>query len=93
MLEVALHNPRQHKQFRRESGPLVLARAGQEPALWTTVDEGEACPDARIEIVPQLAGVSLAVAGCEAECTATQLQSDGTAAASPGQFHRRRHAI
>ena len=67
MLEVALHNPRQHKQFRRDSGPLVLARASADPALWTTVDDGEAWPNARIEIVPQVAGVSLAVAGCEAE--------------------------
>jgi len=67
MLEVTLHNPRQHKQFRRSSGPLVLARASQEPALWTTVDDGAACPNARIEIVPQPSGVSLAVAGCETE--------------------------
>jgi hypothetical protein len=37
MFEVAVYNPRQHKQFRRESGSLVLARAGQADALWTTV--------------------------------------------------------
>ncbi len=67
MLEVAFHNPRQHKQFCRDSGPLVLARASQEPALWTTVDESEASPKARIEIVPQRSGVSLAVTGCEVE--------------------------
>ena len=68
MLEIALHNPRQHKQFCRESGSLVLARATHEPALWTTVDRGLDCPDPRVEIIPQLDGVSLAVAGCEAEC-------------------------
>ncbi len=68
MLEIALHNPRQHKQFCRESGPLVLARATLEPALWTTVDRGLDCPDTRIEIIPQLDGVSLAMAGCEAQC-------------------------
>src|SRR4029079_19348883 len=67
-LEVALHNPRQHKQFRRDSGPLVLACASQAPALWTTVDAGEAGPDARIEIVPQVTGAALSVAGCQAEC-------------------------
>jgi adenylate cyclase len=67
MLEVALHNPRQHKQFCREAGPLVLARASEATALWTTVAAGEACPDARIEIVPQIAGVALAVAGCEVD--------------------------
>jgi adenylate cyclase len=67
MLEVALHNPRQHKQFRRESGSLVFARAITEPALWTTVNEGEPCSVAHIEIVPQRAGVSLTVVGCEAK--------------------------
>jgi adenylate cyclase len=67
MLEVAFHNPRQHKQFRRDSGPLILARASQEPALWTTVDEGAASLGARVEIVPQCAGVTLAIVGCEAE--------------------------
>jgi adenylate cyclase len=63
MLEVALYNPRQHKQFCRDSGPLVLARASQDAALWVTADEPTACADARIEIVPQLAGVSLAISG------------------------------
>jgi adenylate cyclase len=67
MLEVALHNSRQHKQFRRTSGPLVLTRASQEPAIWSTVDEGELAADVRIEIVPQPSGVSLAVAGCKTE--------------------------
>src|SRR5258705_12768504 len=67
MLEVALHNPRQHKQFRSESGPLVLARDSEPSAIWTTVDAGEAWSDARIEIVSQVAGVALVVAGCRAE--------------------------
>lgn len=68
MLEVALHNPRQHKQFRRETGALLLARASHESALWTTVDRGADRPDALVEIVPLAGGVSLAMAGCEAEC-------------------------
>jgi class 3 adenylate cyclase len=67
MLEVALHNPRQHKQFRRASGPLVLTRASDEPAIWSTADEAETSAAARIEILPQPAGVSLAVAGCKTE--------------------------
>jgi adenylate cyclase len=67
MLEVALHNPRQHQQFRRESGSLVLAPRSQEPALWTTADKGETCPDGCIEIVPQHTGVSLAVGGSKAK--------------------------
>src|SRR5258705_757835 len=68
MLEVAINNPRQHKQFRSDSGPLVLARDSEPSALWTTVGVGEAGQDARIEIVPQVAGVVLAVAGCQADC-------------------------
>jgi adenylate cyclase len=67
MLEVALHNPRQHKQFRRASGQLVLTRASEEPAIWSTADEAETAADVRIEIVPQPAGVSLAVAGRKTE--------------------------
>src|SRR3954463_12239304 len=67
MLEVALLNPRQHKQFCCDSGPLVLARSLQEPALWTIVGEGETCRDAHIEIMPQRPGVSLIVEGCDAQ--------------------------
>src|SRR5689334_21605525 len=67
MLEVAFHNPRQHQQFCRASGPLVLARAGQGQTLWTTVDEGIASSEARIEIAPKHEGVSFAVPGHEAE--------------------------
>lgn len=68
MLEVALHNPRQHKQFRPGSSPLVLARAGRELALWTAIDRGENNPNAIIEIALHPDGVSLAMAGCEPEC-------------------------
>lgn len=67
MLEVAVHNPRQHRQFQRDSGPLVLARPDQGPAIWTTINEGEAGSDARIKIAPERTGVSLAMAGCEAK--------------------------
>ncbi len=68
MLEVALHNSRQHKQFRRERGPLVLARDSRASAVWTPVDRGAEFPDALLEIVPSSDGVSLTLAGCEAEC-------------------------
>jgi len=68
MLEVALHNPRQHKQFRGGPGPLVLARTGHKSALWTAADRVVNSSDSFIEIVPQRTGVSLALAGCEAEC-------------------------
>ena len=81
MLEVALHNPRQHQQFRSDSGSLVLARGSQGPALWTTVDAGEASSDTRVEIVPEAAGVVLAVAGCDAHC-------DGSSIGNPIQNGR-----
>ncbi len=68
MLEVTLHNPRQHKQLRRSSRPLLLARTSHEPALWATADRGTIGSEARIEIVPQPGGVSLEMFGCEAEC-------------------------
>jgi adenylate cyclase len=68
MLEVALHNPRQHKQFRGGPGPLVLARIGHKSALWTAADRGANRSDSFIEIVPQRTGISLALAGCEAVC-------------------------
>ncbi|HVT30148.1 MAG TPA: adenylate/guanylate cyclase domain-containing protein [Lacipirellulaceae bacterium] len=67
MLEVALHNPRQHKQFRREDGAIVLARADRDSAIWTPVERGSKLADALVEIVHQSDGVSLAMAGCEAE--------------------------
>lgn len=67
MLEVALHNPRQHKQVCCDSGPLVFARANRDAGLWTTVDQCEVDSDARIEIVPERAEVSLAVTGRDAE--------------------------
>jgi class 3 adenylate cyclase len=66
MFEVAVYNPRQHKQFRRESGSLVLARAGQADALWTTVEGSEPESDARVEFLLQHEGVSLALPGCDA---------------------------
>jgi adenylate cyclase len=68
MLEVALHSPRQHKQFRSDSSPLIIARASQAPAIWMTVDAGESSPNARIEIASHVAGVTLALAGCQIDC-------------------------
>jgi class 3 adenylate cyclase len=67
MLEVAVHNPRQHKQFRCESGPLVLACAGHDAPLWTTFAENESLPRARVEFTRQPDGISLALRGCEAK--------------------------
>src|SRR5262245_46933668 len=67
MLEVALHNPRQHKQLRGGCGPLVLARSSREPALWEAVNEVEVGTESYIDIAPQLAGIALTVAGRETE--------------------------
>jgi adenylate cyclase len=69
MLEIALHNARQHQQFRSQGDALVLARAKGEPSLWIPVDAaktGEA--DALVEIAPDGKGIALAMAGCEGEC-------------------------
>jgi adenylate cyclase len=69
MLEIAFHNPRQHRQFQHEAGPLVLSRADADAAVWTAIDRDQsAFPNALVEILPQGDGVALAMAGCEAEC-------------------------
>lgn len=67
MFEVALYNPRQHKQL-RESGSLVLVRGKSETAVWTTVDRRAESANAIVEIVLHSNGISLALAGCEGEC-------------------------
>lgn len=69
MLEIALYNPRQHRQFHHASGSLLLARSDVNGSLWTPVDEHAARrTDALVEIVPHVGGVALAMAGCEGEC-------------------------
>jgi adenylate cyclase len=68
MFEVALYNPRQHKQFRGGSTPLVLARTEDGPTLWTAADRCADGINALLEIIPQRRGISLSLAGCEAEC-------------------------
>ena len=69
MLNVALHNPRQHRQLQHSQGPLVLARMGSDHSVWMPVDRGKAqSAKARLEIVPGADGIVLAMTGCEAEC-------------------------
>ncbi len=69
MLNVALHNPRQHRQLQHSQGPLVLARMGSDRTVWTPVDRGKAkSAEALLEIVPGTDGIVLAMTGCEAEC-------------------------
>ncbi len=69
MLEIAFHNPRQHRQFQHGAGPLVLSRADAGPAVWTAIDRDQSArPNVLVEILPQGDGVALAMAGCEAEC-------------------------
>ncbi len=68
MLEVTLHNSRQHKQFCLRGGSLVLSRASEEPALWAPTDEDGTPAHSRIEIVQRPSGVSLIASGLETEC-------------------------
>src|SRR4051812_17302662 len=88
MLEVALHNPRQHKQIRRQAGSLMLACPCREPALWTTVDPCANLPQTLIEIVPQSGSVSLQLAGCEATCIGARRESlkGSVALSAPARF-------
>lgn len=69
MLEITLHNARQHQQFQHIIGPLVLARAGAEQAIWNAIDcDPAARVDALLEILPQGDDVAVAMSGCEREC-------------------------
>ena len=88
MLEVALHNPRQHKQIRRQAGSLVLACSSRDSALWTTIDPSADPPATLIEFIQQPGGVSLKLAGCEVECPGERSDtSSGTIALSaPASF-------
>jgi adenylate cyclase len=64
MLEIAFHNSRQHKQFRCETGPIVLARAQNVADVWSAVDRDFDSASALIEIALAADGVSLAMKGC-----------------------------
>jgi adenylate cyclase len=69
MLDIALHNSRQHRQFQHGNGPLLLARMGPERSIWLPIDKCKAqAAEALLEIVPAAEGIALAMAGCEAEC-------------------------
>lgn len=69
MLDIALYNPRQHRQFQHAAGSLLLARSDVNGSLWTPVNEFAASgTDALVEIVPHDDGVALSMAGCEGEC-------------------------
>ncbi len=68
MLEIALHNPRQHRQFRHAGGPLTLARAEADPPIWMAVDRSCADHvDALLEIIADGDGIALATTDCQAE--------------------------
>ena len=69
MLEIALHNPRQHSQFPHSSEPFVLARTGNIWPLWTPVDPSTAsAAQARLQIACNGHGIRLTKAGCELIC-------------------------
>jgi len=75
MLEVALHNPRQHRQFRQGPEPLWLAMNGENVAIWTPADRRDDSSDGSIGITPQPDGVSLTILGCEATFDANQTRA------------------
>ena len=69
MLDIALHNPRQHQQFQHGAGPLLLARAAEADSLWLTVDQDRTpTVEALLEIVSDADGIRMQMAGCEKEC-------------------------
>jgi class 3 adenylate cyclase len=69
MLEVAIYNLRQHRQFQRQAGPLMLARADIERPVWVPVNPSHAdVASAVLEIAPHEGGIALAMTGCAAEC-------------------------
>jgi adenylate cyclase len=68
MFEIAIHNPRQHRQIHHAAGPLMLSRSQSESPLWNAVDHQLAACAALIEIEQQADGVALSLHGCEAEC-------------------------
>src|SRR5262245_8822018 len=73
MLEIALHNPRQHRQFQHAGGRLMLARADASASLWTSVDPSRADhTGALLEFNCNDDGISLAATHCRAECQCHQ---------------------
>ncbi|MEX0643210.1 MAG: adenylate/guanylate cyclase domain-containing protein [Pirellulales bacterium] len=68
MLEIALHNPRQHRQFHHAEGPLTLARADAGAPLWMAVDPSLIEQvDALLEIIADDNGISLSTTDCKIE--------------------------
>ena len=82
MLEVALHNPRQHKQFRSDARPLLFAR-DDDRATWTIIDRSAARATALVEIAPKPSGVAIAVTGCAAECESGRRDPGGQCWVAP----------
>jgi adenylate cyclase len=69
MLDIALFNPRQHRQFQHDRGPVLLARSPAGDAVWMTVDQDRSAEaQALVEILPDDDGIRLQMAGCEKEC-------------------------
>lgn len=89
MLEIALHNPRQHRQFHHARGPLTLARADSDPPLWVAVDPAVIEQvDALLEIIANDDGIALAATDCKIEWQgdAHRAWTDGQCLPVPAQF-------
>jgi adenylate cyclase len=88
MLEIAFHNPRQHNQFRCETGPIVLARAQDDADVWSAVERHCDSASALIEIALAADGVSLATKGCNVDkcCDALGVPARPQRMALPASF-------
>jgi adenylate cyclase len=89
MLEVALHNPRQHNQFQHNGEPLLLARSAGEAPLWTPVDPAASQEiQPTVQIVAGELGVRLTNTGCELVCDDAEYTEAGDCCALsvPTQF-------
>src|SRR5262245_8678950 len=89
MLEIALHNPRQHRQFQHTRGPLTLARSDASAPRWMAVDPSVVDDvDALLEIVANDHGIALAATDCKIEWQGDSERAwiDGNRLPVPAQF-------
>jgi adenylate cyclase len=68
MLEIVLHNARQHRQFRYADGPLTLARVDADSSIWNAIDRSHSeHAHAIVEIAPRGDGIAVAMKRCEVD--------------------------
>jgi adenylate cyclase len=68
MLDVALHNPRQHRQFCHANGPLTLARGDANSSIWNAIDRSRSeQAHAIVEISSRGDGIAVAMKRCKVD--------------------------